>query len=329
MAYTDIDDPSAYFQCTLHTGTGSEQAITHGGNSDLQADLVWIKRRDATNNHRLTDVVRGVTEELYTDIADAEDTQAQGLKSFASDGFTLGTNAGYNANNGTYVSWNWKKQAGIFDIVSYTGNGSNRTISHSLGSVPKMMIVKRRNASASWFVYHVSNGNGNVMKLDLEEAASAYAEYWNETTPTSSVFSLGTATTANADGGTFIAYLFGNKQGVSNMGTYLGNGNVDGTFIYTGFKPAFFLAKKSSQAGNYWSMWDNKRSTSFNPIDLRLAPNVNGADITGADCCDFLSNGVKLRATDTDYNGSGLTYIYMAFAENPLVTSTGVPATAR
>ena len=327
MAYTDIDDPSAYFQTTLYTGNASAgHAITNSGNSDLAPNWVWIKSRDDTSQHRIYDTVRGVQKPLKSDLANAEGTDNNGVTAFGSDGFTLGNEAQSNGNNLNFVSWNWKEQAGVFDIVSYTGNGSNRTIAHNLGVVPKMMIVKRRDASASWFVYHVANGNGNVMKLDNNEAVSAYAEYWNSTTPTSSVFSLGTAATANADGGTFIAYLFGNKQGVSKMGSYTGNGNADGAFVYLGFKPAFVMWKRTDTTNN-WMIGDNKITT-FNPKDNMMRADVANAQLS-TNPVDFLSNGFKIRLTGNAFNNSSGTYIYMAFAENPFVTSTGVPATAR
>ena len=329
MAYTTIDDPSAFFQCTLYVGDGStDLAITNSGNSDLQPDMVWIKNRDQADWHHITDVARGVNKVVYPNEPDAEQTTNY-VKALNSDGFTIGA-AGHDANASSenYVAWQWKEQAGVFDIVSYTGNGSNRTIAHNLGVVPKMMIVKRRNAdSTSWFVYHVANGNGNVMKLDNTEAVSAYAEYWNSTTPTSSVFSLGTAATANVNNGTFICYLFGNKQGVSHCGSYTGNGNANGTFIYTGFKPAFLLIKRKT-AVDTWHLVDNKRDP-HNMVEQNQSPDTASADNPNAVDFDFLSNGFKLRNNDNNGNNSGDVYIYMAFAEQPFVTSTGVPATAR
>ena len=346
MAYTTIDDPSVYFQCTLHTGTGSEQAITHGGNSDLQADLVWIKRRDDANNHRLTDVVRGATKEIYPDITDAEDTQAQGLKSFASDGFTLGTNAGYNANNGTYVSWNWKAgtTSGLsggsitpsgysinttsgFGIYKYTGNGtSGATIAHGLGAVPKAFFIKRLENNDAMNMYNESLGNGKTLRLDRTNAVYTDSSFYNDTSPTSSLITLGDESGFNGDGSTYVMYVVVEKQGYSKVGSYTGNGNANGTFVYLGFKPAYVLFKRSSGTGN-WQLLDNKR-LGYNVENHTIYPNSNIAEQDETDA-DILSNGFKLRNTGTDGNGSGETYIYMAFAENPLVTSTGIPATAR
>ena len=328
MAYTDIDDPSAYFQTKLYTGTNNELVLTFDGNSDLQTDMIWTKNRSrSSTNHVLSDTVRGIGKGLYPDLTNTQgDTNY--VSAIGSDGYTIVATDSIeiNRDDDTFVSWNWKEQAGVFDIVSYTGNGSNRTISHSLGSVPKMMIVKRRDASASWFVYHVANGNGNVMKLDNTEAVSAYAEYWNSTTPTSSVFSLGTAATANVNNGTFIAYLFAEKQGYSKFGSYTGNGNADGTFVYTGFKPAWVMVKRTDSA-NDWCLYDNKRDTD-NVVQDKLQPNQASAESDDTSM-DFVSNGFKFRETGGNFNASGGTYIYMAFAENPFVTSTGVPATAR
>ena len=334
MAYTDIDDPSAYFQTKLYTGTNNELVLTFDGNSDLQTDMIWTKNRSrASTNHVLSDTVRGIGKGLYPDLTNTEgDTNY--VSAIGSDGYTIVAtdSVEINRDDDTFVSWNWKEQAGVFDIVSYTGNGSNRTIAHNLGVVPKMMIVKRRNAdSTSWFVYHVANGNGNVMKLDNTEAVSAYAEYWNATTPTSSVFSLGTAATANVDGGTFIAYLFGDSS-ISKMGSYTANANVNGTFVFTGHKPAFLLIKNTSQATD-WIMYDNKRD-GFEPQNKEFRANTSAAERNAEDNnVQFCANGFKLRNAGTKSNAdSGNTLIYMSFAEQPFVTSTGngsIPATAR
>ena len=327
MAYTDIDDPSAYFQTRIFTGNENTLAVTFDGNSDLQPDFVWIKNRADNYNNSFFDSVRGVTKRMASNNNGGEATVAASLTAFGSDGFTLGNDTTANAPNNSHASWNWKKTTGVFDIVSYTGNGSNRTISHSLGSVPKMMIVKRRDASASWFVYHVKNGNGNVMKLDNTEAVSAYAEYWNSTTPTSSVFSLGTAATANVNNGTFIAYLFGNKQGVSKCGSYTGNANANGTFVHLGFKPAFVMVKQTNTGDEPWVIKDSKRSPINTHADsATLFASVNSAE-SNRDAMSFLSNGFKCRDNGAPINSGS--YIYLAFAEQPFVTSKGIPATAR
>ena len=323
-----IDKPSDYFVTNLHTGNGGTQAITGVG---FAPNWIWIKNRTSAEGSGIFDTVRGATKMLCSANDDGESTTTNSLTAFGTDGFSVGANNRVNQNTNNIVSWNWKEQAGVFDIVSYTGNGSNRTIAHNLGVVPKMMIVKRRDASASWFVYHVANGNGNVMKLDNTEAVSAYAEYWNATTPTSSVFSLGTAATANVDGGTFIAYLFGDSS-ISKMGSYTANANVNGTFVFTGHKPAFLLIKNTSQATD-WIMYDNKRD-GFEPQNKEFRANTSAAERNAEDNnVQFCANGFKLRNAGTKSNAdSGNTLIYMSFAEQPFVTSTGngsIPATAR
>ena len=327
--YTTIDDPSAYFQTTLYTGNGSTNAITNSGNSDLQPDWVWIKKRSATENHALYDSVRGTTKTLYSNLTEAEYTESTSLTAFGSDGFTLGADGIVNANTGTYVSWNWKESATAgFDIVSYTGNSSVRTISHNCGAIPKMMIVKKRSDGDNWSVYHQATGAGNFTILNTTAASAGSSTMWNNTTPTASVFSLGNKGEVNANGQTFIAYLFADIKGYSKFGSYTGNGNADGTFVYTGFKPAWVMIKKSS-ATEEWYMYDNKR-TPFNEIAKGLAANLSGAEFDTGATIDFLSNGFKNTGTNTGTNASGATYIYMAFAESPFVTgASAIPTTAR
>ena len=356
MAYTDIDDPSAYFQTALFTGNAGTNAITNTGNSDLQPDWVWFKCRSAAEHHGLFDSVRGVTKVVYSNLSTAQDNLADSLASFNSDGFTMGADTGssgaFNGNSKTMVAWQWKagtsftndaSGTGIgtidstgsvntdagFSIISYTGNGSaGATVAHGLGAVPKMIIFKRR-GSGGWNVYHAGIGNTKSISLNTDQPTDTDIAYWNNTTPTSSVFSLGTSAAGNGNGNSMISYCFAEKQGYSKFGSYTGNGNADGTFVYTGFKPAWVMVKRSSGTG-HWMMLDNKRSASggFNVLGERLKANANDAGATDV-YMDFLSNGFKLRNTATSWNASGSTYIYMAFAENPFVTSTGVPATAR
>ena len=216
-----------------------------------------------------------------------------------------------------------------FAIDTYTGNGSNRTISHNLGAVPKMMIVKERDNANDWKVYHHSIGNGKSLRLDTTAAEGDDSTAWNSTTPTSSVFSVGTSNAVNRNGGGIIAYLFAEKQGYSKVGSYTGNGNNDGPMIVTGFKPSWVLRKRTTSETGNWFLNDNKRD-GFNGDSSNdaLLPNSTTAE-TDPGRIDLLSNGFKVRHTDGDINASGETYIYMAFAENPFVTSTGVPATAR
>ena len=331
MAYTTIDDPSAYFQTKLYTGTGSSLALTNDGNSDLQPDWVWIKERNGATNQMLTDSVRGATKTLHSQNTDTESTDAQALKSFNSDGFTVGTDGDVNTSSDTYVAWNWKKTADAgFDIVSYTGNGSARTISHSLSAVPDMMIVKNRDEAEEWTVYHAGNTSApatDYLALNTNGATTDSNTRWNDTAPTSSVFTVGTSDVVNKNTIKYIAYLFAEKQGYSKFGSYAANESVDGTFVYTGFKPAFVILKQSNLARD-WHMFDNKRST-FNAVGRYLRPNVSGAEDSGEDYLDLLSNGFKLKNTGNRFNDADGTYIFMAFAESPFVTSTGIPTTAR
>jgi len=329
MAYTTIDDPSAYFQTKTYTGNGSTQDITFDGNSDLQPDWLWIKGRSLAEGHTLQNSVTGVTKHLHTNNTDAQVTDTGIVTAFNSDGFSLGDEGDVNGNSSTFVGWGWKKQAGLFDIVTYTGNGSNRTISHNLGVAPTMMIIKNiESGGTNWFVYHVGIGNAaKYVKLNQTNAESTKASLFNSTAPTSSVFSLGTDNDGNESGQDFIAYLFGNTQGVSNCGSYTGNGNADGTFIFTSFKPAFVMLKKTSGTGN-WQMFDNKR-VGYNPDNDVLRANLSNAECTSCVEIDILSNGFKLINTDGDGNTSGGTYIYMAFAENPFVASSFAATTAR
>ena len=329
MAYTTIDDPSAYFQTTLYTGDGStSHAITNGGNSDLQADWLWIKSRSSTEQHFVFDSVRGQSKYIFPNAANAEGTASTGiLNSFNSDGFTLGNNDGVNANSETFVAWQWKKVAGVFDIQTYSGASNTRTISHNLGVVPKAMIFKRLDDGA-WIVYHADAGGADkYLVLNTNAAVDTATTLFNNTVPTSSVFSVGNTNSTNGSGIDYVVYLIGNKQGVSKCGSYTGNGNANGPYIHLGFKPAFVMAKKSSGTED-WSITDNKMNT-FNVCNNKLRPNSSSQESTGNAHIDFTAQGFKWRSTSGEFNASGSTYIYMAFAENPFVTSSGVPATAR
>ena len=351
MAYTDIDKPTDYFNTKLYTGNGSSgHAIT---GLDFQPDWIWIKDRGATNWHSVRDSVRGTSRQLFTNEARPEET-ASYVTAFNSDGFTLGTgNSDVNANNNTYASWNWKagtsftndaSSTGIgtidstgsfnntpgFSIVSYTGTGSNGTVKHGLNSVVKLIILKNRTTGRNWQILHHKNTTAPATQ-QLEfytDATATVTAQWNSIMPTSSVFSIGTNHSTNKSGDSFIAYCFAEKQGYSKFGSYSGNGNADGSFIYTGFKPAFLIIRRTDDGDN-WVMFDNKRNE-FNLTDKRLYPNSAAAEATASSVSlDLLSNGFKLRGTDSQINNSSGTYIYMAFAESPFVTSTGIPTTAR
>jgi hypothetical protein len=344
MAYTNIKQPNLYFNTKLYTGNGSTQSITGVG---FQPDFIWNKQRNGTNSHYLFNAIIGTGKFLKSNSTDTEGTNTDTVTSFDSDGFTLGSAAGNNGSGNTMASWNWLASnttasntvgdinstvsvntTSGFSIVSYTGTGSNATVGHGLGVTPKMMIVKQRTGTENWTVYHVSIGNpAQYMELNSTGAVLTNSLVWNSNNPTSSVFSVGTNARTNNNTSTYIAYCFAEKQGFSKFGSYIGNGNADGTFVYTGFKPAFVMTKRSNNTEN-WYMLDNERSP-FNPPLNALAANLSNAEDTNATgrIQDFLSNGFKLRTSDTAVNGSGDTYIYMAFAEEPLVGDN--PATAR
>jgi len=326
MAYTTIDDPTDYFNSVLWTGNGSNRDITGVG---FQPDFTWIKQRNGTFSHVLGNSLSGDNKFLVSSAEQAESTDTDKFRTFVSDGFQVGTHNGVNGSSNTYVGWNWKETATAgFDIVSYTGNGSARTISHSLSAVPKMFMTKRTDSSESWGVYHHTQGAGKFLRLNNTDAADTSSTLWNNTTPTSSVFSVAVGGMSNTNGGTYIAYLFAEKKGFSKFGSYIGNGSTDGTFVYTGFKPAWVMSKRTDSSGNSWRIFDNKRpgfnTSSFNFVHA----NLNDAEATG-DAMDLNSNGFKIRTNSTDQNTSNGTYIYIAIAESPFVTSTGIPTTAR
>jgi hypothetical protein len=354
MAYTTINKGSSYFNTKLYTGTGATNNITGVG---FKPDLTWIKNRNATDWHRLIDAVRGATKEIYSNSNATESTQAQSLQSFNTDGFTLGTLAEVNRNGDPFVSWNWlganttvsntsgtitstvsaNTTAG-FSIVTYTGNGSSSaTVGHGLGITPTMIIEKPLTSSVgslNWLVYHKGLSANNFVYLNFTDAqanASSTGGGCLSTSPTSSTFGFQSGTSSvnntNANGTNYIAYCFNDVKGFSKMGSYTGNGSTDGTFVYTGFKPAFVIIKISSGTTNNWVMIDNKINTS-NAVTTYLLADTSGAQGTDL-ILDFLSNGFKPRQTANSTNGSGYTYIYMAFAENPFVTSGGIPVTAR
>ena len=345
MAYTTIDDPSAHFNTVLYSGTGSENAITGVG---FQPDWIWLKDRTQTYSHGLFDSSRGANKKLNSNNTNAEQTPTEELKSFDSDGFTLGTANGVNQSSDNFVAWNWKANGGTtssnsdgsitstvqanttagFSIVTYTGNSTNgATVGHGLTQKPEMYWVKNREDSTkNWGVYNESIGATKWLKLNLTDA-SADDVIWANTAPTSSVFYLNSTLTANDNGDDIVAYCFHSIKGYSKIGKYTGNGaSSDGPFVYTGFKPAFFLIKSIGAARN-WHILDNKRNT-VNPVNLYLNPNNTDADGTFV-FGDFVSNGFKIRNNGNTFNNNGEDYIYMAFAEHPFVSSKGVPTTAR
>ena len=331
MAYTTIDNPELYFQTKIYTGDGNDDRdiVFDVTDTSMQPNMLWSARRDSGDNISLYDSVRGDGKEFRTAETGAEYARSDNIQALNSNGFQVGTDGQVNADGGTYVSWAWKESADAgFDMVAYTGNQTARTISHSLSAVPHWMIIKNR-SNYSFQVYHHKNTSApetEIMYLNTTAATSDSNVEWNDTAPTSSVFTVGTDVGVNQTSQSHIAYLWSEKQGFSKFGSYTGNGNADGEFIYLGFKPAWFLCKNTQDAGDNWIVHDNKRDT-FNVTDAGLAPNTASAEFTDVDM-DFLSNGVKMR-NNTGRANSAKTFIYMAFAESPFVNSNGVPNNAR
>jgi hypothetical protein len=294
MAYTDIDKSSEYFNTVLYTGTGATQSVTGVG---FAPDFTWIKSRAGVDvsNHRLFDVIRGVTKELYSDLTDAEGTNANSLTTFGTDGFTVGSAGGVNAGSTTYASWNWKaggtavsntdgditssvsaNTTAGFSIVSYTGNGTDNdtaTIGHGLGVAPNFIITKCRSEAGGWISSSTSLGWNNVVSLNTTDASSAGTQAFGVTgvTPSSITFTVSAnsgGNHTNINNATYIAYCFAEKKGFSKFGSYTGNGSTNGTFVYTGFKPAFVMLKSSSSGAVGWITHDNKR-IGFNPNNRR------------------------------------------------------------
>jgi len=359
MAYTTIDNPELYFQTKLYTGNATDDtAITLDGSENMQPDWIWTKERSQTGNHNLFDSVRGVSKRLRTETTDAEGTldPVNQIKSFDSDGFTLGTNNGSNENSVTFVAWCWKAGTSFsndasatsvgtidssgsasdtagFSIVSYTGTGSNGTVKHGLSTAPKMIWIKNRNLtggdSQDWSIYNKSIGAGNFLYISRDNASAAKAERFNSTDPTSTVFSLGTHGSGNGSSNTHIAYCFAEKQGYSKIGSFNGNGNADGPFVYCGFLPAWVIIKKTNSSGSVsWFIFDNKRSPINAVDDFLKADTTDGEGGDGNGYLDFLSNGFKFKTANIGTESGG-TFIFMAFAEAPFVNSNGIPNNAR
>jgi hypothetical protein len=344
MSYTNgLDKPTDYFNTKLYAGTNTPQSITGVG---FQPDWTWIKVRNVADNHFIYDSVRGATKYMHSDLINAEGTLTNGLTSFDSDGFSLGDSGSTNNSSNTFVAWNWlasnttasntdgsitssvsaNTTAG-FSIVSWTGTGTASTIGHGLSETPSVIILKNRSVVEGWLVYHHKIASAPEKYLFLNQSnAVADLNVWNDTAPTSSVFSVFGYAGSNGSGNNMIAYCFAQKQGFSKFGKYIGNGNVDGTFVYTGFKPAMIIIKNTARLDN-WYLFDNKRG-GFNVDNDFVFPDLSNAEVT-SDQIDILSNGFKCRNGNDAINSSGELIIYMAFAENPFVTSTGIPTTAR
>ena len=354
MAYTTIDKSTNYFNTKLYAGdNATSNAISGVG---FKPDWLWIKNRSGISDHQTADSVRGKSGSLFLQLrANTNDSEVvqpddDGVKSLDSDGFTVGyTNStAWNNSGNNYVAWNWlaggsassntdgditssvsaNTTAG-FSIVSYTGNGSaGETVGHGLGSKPKVIIVKIRSTTDHWIFYHEDTGATKNLRLNTTDGLITAGGPFNNTEPTSSLFTLGSGSATNTNSATFIAYCFAEKKGYSKFGSYTGNGSTDGTFVYTGFRPAWVMSKRTNSSGNSWRIFDNKRP-GFNTSSMNFVhANLTNSEDTG-DVMDLNSNGFKIRTNSTDQNTSGSVYIYMAFAEAPFVSSGGVPTTAR
>ena len=333
-----ITDGKEHFDTVVYTGNGTSQSVR---GLEFQPDLVWIKNRDTAYSHWWQDAVRGAQKQLNSDNTNAENSYGNVLASFLPNGFSVNSSVGVNASGQNHVAWNWNAggstvtntdgtitsqvrantDAGI-SIVSYTGTGSAATVGHGLNQAPDMIIVKNRDSSYLWAVYHSSNTSApetDVLILNSTAATADNSTVWNDTAPTSSVFSVETSFATNLLNDDFIAYCFAGVDGFSKFGSYTGNGSADGPFVYTGFRPAFVMFKRTDTTGN-WAMLDSYRNA-YNIVDERLFADLSDAASTLFGVCDFTSNGFKFRTNAGSTNASGGTYIYMAFAENPFKTA--------
>ena len=352
MAYSSIAKPTDYFNTVLYTGNGSAgHSITGVG---FQPDWVWIKNR-TTAKHMLYDAARGATKAIFSNESTAENTSSGHLTAFGTDGFTLGDNSGTGSTNGNsenYASWNWKggTTSGLsggditpsaysydatsgFGVYKYTGNGSaDQTIPHGLGVIPQLIFYKRLDSSTNWVVQSNLLGNRVQLVLNGTDAENTDSRLSDSDNWTSTFFKVGSYGDMNNNSSDHVAYVFCNVKGYCKVGTYTGNGDANGTFVHTGFAPAFVLSKCTSHSGENWNINDSKRPGT-NVIQNALLPDSTAAEVTASfQALDILSNGFKWRGTNDRVNASGKTYLYMAIAENPFVANdsgTAVPVVAR
>ena len=349
MPYTTIDDPTKYFNIKTYTGNLIERAVEGLGH---QPDFLWFKNLDTTNSHNVLDSLRGVTKKLEgTDRNNAEGTTSTRLTSFDSDGFTVKTDPSVNGQTNQMCVWSWVCNAGTnenavsesgnnpantrqtnttagFSMITYTGTGGAGTIAHGLGAEPKLIIVKNRDEAEDWAVYHrnaSAAGNDSYLLLSTNGAVATAGTVWNDTSPSSSVFTVGTNNKTNKDSINYVAYCWKEVKGYSKIGTYKGNNNADGPFIYTGFTPAFIIIKNVTDAAN-WTMYDDKRNPiEGNERDIQLYPDLANAEdsVSTSTLLDICSNGFKIMGNNNKINGDGDSMIYWAFASTPFVTSNG------
>jgi len=355
MAYTTIDDPQANFQVELYTGNGSaDHAMTFDGGTDMQPDVVWFATRSNAANHQMHNALTAetyhyvrpnATNALITSNSDA-------LTSFNSDGFTIGSDGVINENTYTYVAWCWKANGSGaansegnttttktsanttsgFSIITYDGDGAAATLGHGLGAVPHFIIQKNLDDTENWQVYHHKNTAApetDYLTLNTTNATGDQSSRWNDTAPTSTLISIGSDSSVSQSGESMLMLAWSEKQGFSKFGSYEGNGNADGPFVYTGFRPAFIMLKRSDSTGG-WYMYDIKRPGRNNENGYLQANSASAEDTNSGNFgFDILSNGFKLRGTYATVNASGGTFVYMAWADQPFVNSEGEPANAR
>jgi hypothetical protein len=327
------------FQTWLYTGNGATQTITNGIDLSTKGGLTWIKQRSATRDNLLFDTVRGATQRLFSNLTSAQSVDASSLTAFNSTGFSIGSDSGVNINAGTYASWTFREQAKFFDIVTYTGDGTQgRSVSHNLGSAPGFMIVKRINGVDNWRTYHRSLGGTKYMSLDTTAAAGTANTLWNDADPTSTVFYLGNDNSVNASGGTYIAYLFAHNAGgfgltgtdnVISCGSYTGNGSATGPVVTLGYEPQWVLIKSSTVAGSDWYLMDNMRGMAYTQCN-ELYPNLSVAEVVQSKTIIPTATGFNVATTDAYINNNGSTYIYIACRRGPMkvpTTGTSVFAT--
>ena len=341
MTTPTIPAGNLFMNATTYTGTGAAQTITNGvAGQAFQPDLVWVKNRSAVAENTLTDSVRGVNAQWFSNLINADQTNSTYLTSFNTNGFSMnGGNSAtgdVNTNGNTFVAWQWKaggtavsntngsttssvsaNTTAGFSVLTYTGTGAVATIGHGLSAVPQLIIVHRRDSTSGQKVYSPYLTSGYILELYNSGAQSVNAVAFNSTTPTSSVFSVGNYADTNASGGTFVAYCWAPIAGYSAFGSYTGNGSTDGPFVYLGFRPRFIMTKSYDATAGVgdWTIHDTSRNT-YNAADLRLFANSSAAE-SSSEAMDMNSNGFKIRATNSNCNTSGGGYIYAAFAENP------------
>mgnify|MGYP003113216688 CR=1 FL=1 len=348
MPYTTVDKGAAHFNTLTFTGNESAgHAVTGVG---FKPDFTWFKNRGGTDSHSMYDIVRGVTKQIESDTNGAESTESTGLASFDTDGFTVGTRTASNSNNMSICSWNWlaggsqgssntdgsinttytsvNTTAGI-SIIEYNGNGTGgATIGHGLGVAPKLVWIKRLDTTSNWIFGSAALGFNKFLYLNTTDSATTNSGTFNDTAPDNSVITLGTWNDVNNSSGRYICYAFAEKAGFTKGGLFNGNGNADGPFLQTGFKPSFFIIKNYGNSSERWSIYDNRR-LGYNDSNYRLVPSDNTVEATETKL-DFLSNGIKIKsAGDGHLNNNGHTFVWWAFAEAPIVGSNNTPATAR